>query len=96
MSTTTASVIATVQDPKDTKNVYFRTGGYLMSRPILTGKDAKKTFDKVPEIDFTHCFSPNLKDRQAIAKEVAQACEEVGSSTPSIRLSHMRRWVSIY
>lgn len=49
-----------------------------MSRPVLTGQDAKDTFDSIPTVDVSKIFSPDLEVRWGIAKEVAKVCEEVG------------------
>ncbi len=49
-----------------------------MSRPVLMGDNAKKTFDSIPTVDVAHIFSPDLEVRKMIAKQVAKAAEEVG------------------
>lgn len=67
-----------VNENEDTDRVYYITGGFRQSRPILKGKDAKKTFDSIPTIDVANVFSPDLGLRKAVAKEVAKAAEEVG------------------
>jgi isopenicillin N synthase-like dioxygenase len=58
--------------------VYYTAGGFNQSRPILTGSDAKETFDKIPIIDFTDIFSSSLEARQKLAKEVGHAAQHVG------------------
>lgn len=80
-ATTTAAaitVLANIQDPGDTKNVYFQSGGYRLSRPVLTGQDAKRTFDSIPTVDVSGIYSPDPAVRRAIASEVAKVCEDVG------------------
>ena len=79
-TTTTESitVLSNIQDPNDTKNVYYQSGGYRLSRPVLEGADAKKTFDSIPTVDVSNIFSPDLEVRKAIAAEVGKVCEEVG------------------
>ncbi|CAK7235928.1 hypothetical protein SEUCBS140593_009447 [Sporothrix eucalyptigena] len=82
MSTTTTAapitVLTNIQDPEDTKNVYYQSGGYRLSRPVLEGANAKRTFDSIPTVDVSNIFSPDLEVRKAIAAEVAKVCEEVG------------------
>lgn len=78
MTASVATVLADIQDRQDTSHVYYGSGGYRMSRPILTGENAKRTFDSIPTIDVANVFSPDLEVRKATAKEVAKVCEEVG------------------
>ncbi|RDW84679.1 hypothetical protein BP6252_02269 [Coleophoma cylindrospora] len=63
---------------KAPNRVYYIAGGYEQSRPILTGSAAKKTFDTIPVVDVSNVFSFSLEERQAVAKEVGRAAEEVG------------------
>ncbi|KAH8658227.1 hypothetical protein BX600DRAFT_514734 [Xylariales sp. PMI_506] len=77
-TTSLASVMDDIQDRQDMTRVYYGSGGYRMSRPVLTGANAKKTFDSIPTVDVSNVFSPDLEVRKAIAKEVAKAAEEVG------------------
>lgn len=49
-----------------------------MSRPVLTGDKATKTFDSIPTVDVANIFSEDIEQRKAIAKELKKACEEVG------------------
>ncbi|CAK7235701.1 hypothetical protein SCUCBS95973_009356 [Sporothrix curviconia] len=74
MSTTTttapATVLANIQDPDDTKNVYYQSGGYRLLRPVLIGAQVKRTFDAIPTVDVSNIFSPDLNVRKAIAAEV--------------------------
>jgi isopenicillin N synthase-like dioxygenase len=58
--------------------VYYGSGGYRLSRPVLTGAEAKKTFDSIPTVDVSRIFSEDSEERYAIAKEVARVAEEVG------------------
>ncbi|KAL3459106.1 Clavaminate synthase-like protein [Aspergillus heterothallicus] len=76
--TEVATILHDVQDRNDSSRVYYGSGGYRMSRPILTGDKAKKTFDSIPTVDVAGVFSPDPKMRQAIAHEVAKAAEDVG------------------
>lgn len=73
-----ATVIEDIQDRNDNGRVYYGSGGYRLSRPVLAGKDSKKTFESIPTVDVANVFSPDFEVRNAIAKEVAKACEEVG------------------
>lgn len=73
-----ATILADIQDHTDKSRVYYGSGGYRMSRPVLTGSDAKETFNSIPTVDVANIFSPDLEVRRAIAKEVGKACEEVG------------------
>ncbi|KUJ16331.1 Clavaminate synthase-like protein [Mollisia scopiformis] len=63
---------------RDPGRVYYVAGGFPQSRPILTGPDAKETFDKIPIIDFANLLFPSLEARQKLAKEVGHAAEHVG------------------
>ncbi|KAI1370067.1 hypothetical protein F4677DRAFT_451767 [Hypoxylon crocopeplum] len=76
--TSVATILTDIQDRTDTTRVYYGSGGYRMSRPVLTGSNAKKTFDSIPTIDVADIYSSDIEVRRAIAKEVAKACEEVG------------------
>lgn len=50
----------------------------MQSRPILTGADAKKTFEVIPQIDVSNIFSPDLAVRKKLAMEIGQAVKQVG------------------
>lgn len=79
MATTTieaATIIARHHEEPD--KVSYISGGYRLSRPILIGEDAKKTFDSIPSVDVSNVFSPDLEVRKEIAREVAKVAEEVG------------------
>ncbi|CAK7224803.1 hypothetical protein SBRCBS47491_005677 [Sporothrix bragantina] len=78
VTTAPITVLANIQDPDDTKNVYYQSGGYRLSRPVLEGAQAKRTFDAIPTVDVSKIFSPDLEVRKAIAAEVGKVCEEVG------------------
>jgi isopenicillin N synthase-like dioxygenase len=64
--------------PQDPTRVNYRAGGYLHSRPILTGADAKETFEEIPIIDFSDILSPSLEARQKLAEQVGHATQHVG------------------
>ena len=102
MATTTTSVatiLTDIQDREDTSRVYYGSGGYRMSRPVLTGVDAKKTFDSIPTVDVANIFSPDLEVRRAIAQNVAKACEEVGffyAVNPPVSYEKMGRFTIIF
>lgn len=65
-----------VEDPL--QYVHYHDGGVPGCRPILTGANAKVTFNEIPMIDMQRMFSSSLKDRKALAAEVGKACREVG------------------
>lgn len=77
-TTSTATVLLDIQDARDSSRVYYESGGYRLSRPVLTGSQKKETFDSIPTVDVANIFSPNIEVRQGIAKEIAEACEKVG------------------
>ncbi|KAF2102549.1 Clavaminate synthase-like protein [Rhizodiscina lignyota] len=58
--------------------VHYHAGGRPGSRPILTGKDAKPTFEEIPKIDMSPIFSESLEERKKVAAQVGKACKEVG------------------
>jgi isopenicillin N synthase-like dioxygenase len=58
--------------------VHYHDGGIPGRRRVLTGKAAKKTFTEIPKIDFQRIYSDNLEDRKGLAKEVGDACRNVG------------------
>src|SRR6187402_2973828 len=49
---------------------------YLQSR--LTSTSGAPSFRSIPIIDLTKSFSSSLADRQAVAKEINEACTKVG------------------
>ncbi|KFY42142.1 hypothetical protein V494_02576 [Pseudogymnoascus sp. VKM F-4513 (FW-928)] len=63
---------------RDPNRVYFRAGGFEQSRPILSGSDAKDTFEFIPIIDVTDIFSPYLEVRKKLAAEIGRAVKDVG------------------
>ncbi len=63
---------------RDPNRVYYNSGGFHRSRPILTGADAKETFEKIPVIDFSELLSRSLEARQSLAAEVGHAARNVG------------------
>lgn len=64
--------------PSDANHVYFKSGDRVQSRPILTGENAKATFDSIPTIDASQIFSEDLQIRRNLAEEVGRAAEDVG------------------
>jgi len=44
----------------------------------LTGAVAKTTFNELPKIDFRRIYSNKMSDHQSLAKEVGEACRDVG------------------
>ena len=63
---------------RDPNRVYFNAGGVLQSRPILSGAEAKKTFEVIPTVDVSNVFSEDLEVRKAVAKDLGTAASEVG------------------
>ncbi|KAK4703700.1 hypothetical protein P7C70_g2520, partial [Phenoliferia sp. Uapishka_3] len=63
--------------PKDSTRVYYNVGGFIQSRPILTGEDAKATFSAIPVIDFK-CINGSPGEREELAAEVGKAARDVG------------------
>ncbi|KAI4596752.1 hypothetical protein KJ359_005094 [Pestalotiopsis sp. 9143b] len=60
------------------EEVVFHAGKGKQSRPVLRGSDMKPTFERLPEVDFSLASSPELSDRQAVARQVRKAFTEVG------------------
>ncbi|KAF2645692.1 Clavaminate synthase-like protein [Massarina eburnea CBS 473.64] len=58
--------------------VHYHDGGIPGKRRVLTGVDAKPTFNAVPKIDMQRIYSPHLADRQQLADEVGAACRDIG------------------
>ncbi|KAJ8116459.1 hypothetical protein OPT61_g2113 [Boeremia exigua] len=58
--------------------VHYHDGGIPGRRRILTGAATKATFNELPKIDFRHIYSNELSDRQQLAREVGDACRNVG------------------
>lgn len=58
--------------------VHYHDGGVFGKRRVLTGKAAKPTFNEVPKIDMRRIYSDSLDVRKALAKEVGEACRNVG------------------
>lgn len=58
--------------------VHYHDGGVPGRRQILTGTAAKTTFNELPKIDFRRIYSDKMLDRQSLAKEVGEACRDVG------------------
>ena len=58
--------------------VHYHDGGVPGRRQILTGTAAKITFNELPKIDFRRIYSDKTSDRQKLAKEVGEACRDVG------------------
>lgn len=93
------SIIPDIQDRDDPNRVYYGSGGYRQFRPVLTGAQAKKTFDSIPLVDVSNIFSDDVNVRKAIAKEIAKVAEEVGffyAVNPPVSFANMgkSRWPS--
>jgi isopenicillin N synthase-like dioxygenase len=58
--------------------VYYHAGGKRGSRPVLTGADAKDTFESIPVINVEGMFSDSLEERKNVAAAVGKASREVG------------------
>lgn len=58
--------------------VHYHDGGLPGRRKVLIGEAAQETFNEVPKIDFQRIYSDNLEDRKELAKEVGDACRNVG------------------
>lgn len=58
--------------------VHYHDGGVPGRRRVLTGAAAKATFNELPKIDFRRIYSDKVSDRQSLAKEVGEACRNVG------------------
>lgn len=94
-ATSFASVFSNIQPKDDKSRVYYGSGGYRLSRPVLTGAQAKKTFDSIPTVDVSNLFSEDPIARRAIAEEVAKAAEEVGffyAVNPPVSHEKMGEW----
>jgi len=73
----TVSMLAKAEE-EDRDHVHYISGGYHQSRPVLRGAQAKKPFDCIPIVDVSTISSPDPDLRQAVARDVAKAAEEVG------------------
>ncbi|KAL1306807.1 hypothetical protein AAFC00_005464 [Neodothiora populina] len=58
--------------------ITFHAAKGKSTRPVLKGTQAKKTFESIPQVDFSKMYSANLSDRQALAQEVGAAFKESG------------------
>ncbi|KAL6249916.1 hypothetical protein RBB50_002217 [Rhinocladiella similis] len=58
--------------------VSFRAGHRLQSRKILTGDEAKSTFDAIPSIDASQIFSEDFQERKRLAEQIGTAAQDVG------------------
>jgi isopenicillin N synthase-like dioxygenase len=58
--------------------VVVHAGKGTIKRQILTGDQKKPTFETIPQVDFSNFDSPNLSERQAVAKEVGAAFRDSG------------------
>ncbi len=58
--------------------MYYHAGGVRGSRPVLTGADAKDTFESIPVINVEGMFSESLEERKKVASEIGKASREVG------------------
>jgi hypothetical protein len=61
----------------DQQYVTFHAAKGEARRPILAGDQLKKTFEFIPQIDFTN-LSGSIEQRQKLAKEVGSAFKESG------------------
>ncbi|KAI1827389.1 Clavaminate synthase-like protein [Xylaria intraflava] len=57
---------------------HFGPFGTPAQLPLAVGAAKKKTFDSIPVIDLRRIYSPSLAERKALAKELGQACRDVG------------------
>jgi hypothetical protein len=69
---------ASMATDKDPNYVHYVMGGVAHKRPVLTGPDAKETFNEIPSVDVSDVFSEDIDVRKAIAAKLGKACEEVG------------------
>ncbi|OAG00711.1 Clavaminate synthase-like protein [Paraphaeosphaeria sporulosa] len=69
---------STETETQEETYVSYHDGGVFGKRRVLTGKAAKPTFNAVPKIDMRRIYSDNLDDRKELAKEVGDACRNVG------------------
>lgn len=58
--------------------VTFHADKGKLTRPILKGDRAKKTFQSIPQVNFANMFSEKLEDRQKLAQEVGTAFRDCG------------------
>ncbi|KIW35453.1 uncharacterized protein PV07_02149 [Cladophialophora immunda] len=71
--------MASLEDlPSDPNYVYFKSVDRVQCRPILTGENAKPTFESIPTIDASQIFSADLEARKILAEEIGQAAKDVG------------------
>lgn len=63
---------------EDSNYVHYVMGGVAQKRAVLTGMEAKQTFNEIPSVDVSDVFSESLEVRKAIAAKLGKACEEVG------------------
>jgi hypothetical protein len=77
---------------EDSNYVHYVMGGVARKRPILTGIEAKQTFNEIPSVDCSDVFSKDLEVRKAIAAKLGKACEEVGffyTTNPPVSIEKM-------
>lgn len=58
--------------------VYFKSGDRVQCRKILTGDEAKPTFDEIPTIDASRIFSADFQERKKLAEQIGKAARDVG------------------
>lgn len=58
--------------------VHYHDGGIFGKRRVLLGNAANPTFNEVPKIDMRRIYSDSLADRKQLAREVGEACRNVG------------------
>ncbi|KAH8653599.1 hypothetical protein BX600DRAFT_515862 [Xylariales sp. PMI_506] len=74
MSTTTTM---TVEEPPRFE-FYYRDSNTDSKRKVLVGDEAVETFDKIPVVNVSRISSENVEERKAVAKEIANVCENIG------------------
>ncbi|KAJ9142990.1 Oxoglutarate/iron-dependent oxygenase [Pleurostoma richardsiae] len=65
-------------DPEPEYVEFSHEGSWGHKREVLKGDRAKPTFEEIPLIDVAGSFSDNFDDRLKVAKQIANACEQVG------------------
>lgn len=75
MAPTVTSTAATDQPRYE---YYYRDSSADNKREVLTDSRAVETFSEIPVVDVSRIFSQNRSEREAIAKEIAGVCKDVG------------------
>lgn len=58
--------------------VYFKSADRVQCRKILTGDEAKPSFDEIPSIDASQIFSDDFQERKKLAEQIGKAARDVG------------------